>query len=217
MLTTDVDWAGLLVQVNDATTTLQRSATVPEAVAQLVDSFEPVLHAAAPMRLRADPYLATALFAAAFRAEKALRHDNAEAQRRDVRIALEQFRHALRDIISNRPVSADAPVRDVLTYTATALSVPQKDIADLLGVSTRQFQRWLSKTGPQPTGSDEARIRIVGQLVNQLRHSFTGPGVLAWFYREHPVLNVNPVQWLDDPLRYPALVGAATAARAMTG
>ncbi len=84
-------------------------------------------------------------------------------------------------------------------------------------MSTRQLQRWLSKDGPQPTADDEARIRIVGRLVNQLRHSFTGPGVLAWFYREHPVLHVIPVKWLDDPLRYPELVRAAAAARTMAG
>ena len=85
MTTTDVDWSQLLVQVNDATKTLHRSATVPEAVAQLVDSFDPALHASAPMHLQADPYLAITLFAAAFRAEKALRHDDPEAQRRDLR------------------------------------------------------------------------------------------------------------------------------------
>jgi hypothetical protein len=214
---TDVHWAELLERVNDATKTLQKSDAVPDAVAQFVDSLEPTLHAAAPMRLQADPYLSTALFAAAFRAEKALRHDNAASQRRDLRIALEQFRQALRDIVSNRPVSADAPVRDVLAYTVSVVSVPQKDIAELLGVSTRQLQRWLSKDGPEPTGDDEARIRIVGQLANQLRHSFTGPGVLAWFYRKHPVLHVIPLKWLDDPLHYPALVNAATAARAMVG
>ena len=67
---------------------------VPEAVAQLVDSFDSALHASAPMHLQADPYLAMTLFAAAFRAEKALRHDDPEAARRDLRIALEQFRHS---------------------------------------------------------------------------------------------------------------------------
>ncbi|CAN5873843.1 hypothetical protein BH23ACT8_BH23ACT8_02130 [soil metagenome] len=57
----------------------------------------------------------------------------------------------------------------------------------------------------------------MAQLVNQLRHAFTGPGVLAWFNRNHAVLGVKPTAWLDDPLRYPALLGAATAARTMTG
>lgn len=217
MTATNVEWQALLDRVNDATKVLQRSREVPEAVAQLVDSFDRALHAATPMRLDADPYLVTSLFAGAYRAEKALRHDNSETQRRDLRIALEQFRQALRDIVSNRPFAADVPVREVLAGIVAKVSVPQKEIADLLAVSTRQLQRWLSKDGPEPSGDDEARIRIVGQLVNQLWHSFTGPGVVAWFRRKHPELDVSPAQWLDDPLRYPALVSAATASRAMVG
>jgi hypothetical protein len=53
-------------------------------------------------------------------------------------------------------------------------------------------------------------------VVNQLRHAFTGPGVVAWFTRKHPVLGRRPIELLNDPLRYPQLLGAATAARAMT-
>jgi hypothetical protein len=96
------------------------------------------------MHLQADPDLAMTLFAAAFEAEKALRHDDPEAARRDRRIGVEQFRQALRDIVSNRPVSAAAPVRDVLAFTVAALSVLQKDMAEVPAVSTRQLQRWLS-------------------------------------------------------------------------
>jgi uncharacterized protein (DUF2384 family) len=168
------------------------------------------------LRLEADPYLTTTLWAAAFRAEKALRHDYPEDQRRDVRIALEQFRHALRDIAENQPYNDDAPVREVLARTVETLAAPQKTLADLLGVSVRQLQRWLAHDGPEPATDDAARIRVVGQVVNQLRHSFTGPGVVAWFYREHPVLGQRPIELLDDPLCYPQLLGAATAARAMT-
>ena len=206
----------LLGRVNRATKLLQRSTTVPREVARLVDSFERTLGAATPLRLEADPYLTTTLWAAAFRAEKALRHDNDEQQRRDVRIALEQFRHALRDIIENQPYSDDAPVREVLSKTAEVLAAPQKILADLLGVSVRQLQRWLADDGTEPAADDAARIRVVGLVANQLRHSFTGPGVVAWFGREHPVLGQRPIELLDDPLRYPALLGAATAARAMT-
>src|SRR5271167_1036745 len=114
MITTRSELEALLARVNEATRSLQRSASVPSEVAQLVDNFERALGAATPLRLEADPYLTTTLWAAAFRAEKALRHDNDEQQRRDVRIALEQFRHALRDIIENQPYSDDAPVREVL-------------------------------------------------------------------------------------------------------
>lgn len=205
----------LLGRVNGATKLLQRSPTVPDEVARLVDSFERTLGAATPLRLEADPYLTTTLWAAAFRAEKALRHDDDKQQRRDVRIALEQFRHALRDIVDNQPYSDDAPVRDVLGRTAEVLAAPQKTLADLLGVSVRQLQRWLAHDGTEPAADDAARIRVVGQVVNQLRHSFTGPGVVAWFNRQHPVLDQRPIELLDDPLRYPALLQAATAARAM--
>jgi len=206
----------LLDRVNTATRLLQRSTNVPDDVAQLVDSFERTLGAATPLRLDADPYLTTMLWAAAFRAEKALRHDDAQQQRRDVRVALEQFRHALRDIVENRSYNDNASVRDVLSKTADILAAPQKTLAELLGVSTRQLQRWLAHDGTEPTADDAARIRIVGQLVNQLRHSFTGPGVVSWFNRENPELGQQPIKLLNDPLRYPALLGAATATRAMT-
>ena len=210
------DLAGLLRQVNDATALLQRSATVPDEVAELIDSFEPTLGAATPLRLQADPYLMTTLWAAAFRAEKALRQEDPAQQRRDVRIALEQFRYALRDITEDQPYTDDAPVRDILARTADVLSTPQKTLAELLGVSVRQLQRWLAPDGTEPAADDAARIRAVGRAVNQLRHSFTGPGVIAWFYRQHPVLGQPPLELLDDPLSYPRLLGAATGTRAMT-
>jgi hypothetical protein len=220
MTTTEVvappELDALLERVNTATKLLQRSTTVPDEVAQLVDSFERTLGAATPLQLEADPYLTTTLWAAAFRAEKALRYDDAQQQRRDVRVALEQFRHALRDIVENQPYNDNASVREILSKTADTLAAPQKTLAELLGVSTRQLQRWLAQDATGPTADDAARIRIVGQLVNQLRHSFTGPGVVSWFDREHPELGQQPIKLLDDPLRYPALVRAATATRAMT-
>jgi uncharacterized protein (DUF2384 family) len=176
-----------------------------------------LLDAAAPLALEADPYLTTSLWAAAFSAEKALRHGNAAGQRRGVRIALEQFRHALRDIIDNRPYQDDASVRDVLTRTADTLAAPQKALGELFGVSVRQLQRWLATAGSQPAAAEAARIRVVAQIVNQLRHTFTGPGVLAWFSREHPLLGERPIALLDDPMRYPELISVATAARSMAG
>ncbi|WP_204079240.1 hypothetical protein [Mycobacterium riyadhense] len=109
MVTTQSDLEVLLARVNEATKQLQRSVTVPSEIGGLIDSFESVLGAATPLQLEADPYLTTTLWAAAFRADKALRHDDAAEQRRDVRIALEQFRHALRDIVDSRPYDDARP------------------------------------------------------------------------------------------------------------
>jgi uncharacterized protein (DUF2384 family) len=216
MITTAGELRDLLEEVNGATRLLQRSKTVPDEVIGLVDRFESALGAAAPSRLDANPYLMSMMWAAAFRAEKALRHDSAADQRRDVRVALEQFRHALRDIVENKPYDDGAPIRDVLSRTADTIAAPQKSIAELLGVSVRQLQRWLADDAVEPAADDAARIRMVGQVVNQLRHTFTGPGVIAWFYRRHPALGERPVDLLDDPLRYPEVLSVATAARAMT-
>lgn len=216
MIATSVGLSDLLAEVNDATTLLQRSATVPDQVIDLIDSFESALGAATPSRLEADPYLTAAMWSAAYRAQKALRHDDVADQRRDVRIALEQFRQPLRDIVENQPYNDGAAVRDVLAQTADTVAAPQKTLAELYGVSVRQLQRWLAADGSEPAADDAARIRMVGQVVNQLRHAFTGPGVVAWFYRRHPGLGERPIGLLDDPLRYPQLLSAATAARAMT-
>ncbi|OBG12521.1 hypothetical protein A5765_14275 [Mycolicibacterium celeriflavum] len=205
----------LLADVNAATKLLQRSATVPDEVAGVIDRVGSALEAS-PAQKEADPYLTAALWQAAYRAEKALRHDNAAERRRDVRIALEQFRHALRDITEEQPYIVDAPVRDVLARTVETLDAPQKDVAELLGVSIRQLQRWLAEGGSDPAADDAGRIRAVGRIVNQLRHTFTGPGVLAWFRRRHPTLGRAPIDMLGDPLQFPEVVRAATAARAMT-
>jgi hypothetical protein len=99
MTTTAVELRDLLEEVNRATKLLQRSMTMPAEVVGLIYSFESTLGAATPSRLDANPYLMSTMWAAAFLAEKALQHGNATDQRRDVRIALEQFRHALRDIV----------------------------------------------------------------------------------------------------------------------
>jgi len=216
MSATVLELDALLDRVNKATKLLQRSTAVPPQIAKLIDSFESALGAATPLDLEADPHLTATLWAAAFRAEKALRHDSADDRRRDVRVALEQFRHALRDIVEAQPYDDGAPVRDVLARTAGTLATSQKTLAELLGVSVRQLQRWLADDGSEPGADDAARIRAVGKVVGQLRHSFTGPGVLAWFDREHPVLKRRPIELLDDPLSYPQVLSAATAARAMT-
>jgi len=211
--TTVTDLRDLLADVDSATKLMQRSAAVPDEVASVIDSVGAALDASA-VHQEADPYLTATLWKSAYLAEKALRHDPAQ-RRRDVRIALEQFRQALRDITEDRLYTADSPIGEIVAATVQALNVPQKDVASLLGVSVRQLQRWLSEAGSEPSADDAGRIRAVGQIVNQLRHTFTGPGVLAWFRREHPALGQAPIDVLEDPLRYPEILRLARSARAM--
>lgn len=216
METTAVDWGAIVRAVNEAAEQLKRSPEVPPAVEVLVTELPELLHAESPQTLAANPYLTTSLFAGMARAEKAIRHDDADTRRRELRIALEQVRHALRDIATNRPVDDTAPMQQVLAATAEATAASQADIASLYGTSTRTLQRWI-KGDAAPAGADAARVRIVAQLVNQLRYVFTGPGVLVWFTHKSPALGKAPVDCLDDPRRYPELIAAATATRAMTG
>jgi hypothetical protein len=54
----------------------------------------------------------------------------------------------------------------------------------------------------------------VARIVNQLRHSLTGPGVVEWF--EHPradLAGAAPSAVLDDPGKLELLITAAAASR----
>ncbi len=209
----------LLGRVGDATRVLAVSETIPVEVADLVDSFDTVLCAADPARGLGgvDPYLAEALLGGAVVCLKALRHDDPATARRQLRVGLEQVRRALCDIAAGVPAGEDRPAGEVLAALADTVSSPQAELADLLGVSARTLQRWLSPTGSStPTGTDAARVRVAAALAGQLRHSFTGPGVMAWFARPHPHLDgARPVDLLADPAHYPHLVRVAAGARSM--
>lgn len=200
-------------KLNASTEVLRRSGgEVPATVERMIEDLDLDLHADAPLGLDVDPYLSTALFAAALRSMKALRHDNARTRYRDVRVALEQLRHAVRDVVDTAPFGEQEPTSEIAARLAASVQVPQSELAPILGVSTRQLQRWLSGEA-EPSGDDAARLRVVAQIANQLRHAFTAPGVVRWFERKHPRLRVAPMALLDDPLRYPELVALARGSR----
>jgi hypothetical protein len=89
----------------------------------------------------------------------------------------------------------------------------QQRKAQLLRVSLRTYQRWVSAT-TTPSGDEERRLRVVARFVTQLRHSLTGPGVVEWFVRPRADLDgASPADALDDPDRLEPLVAAAAASR----
>lgn len=214
--TVALDLGSLLADADAATVALQRSADVPDVVETFVEGLADVLHAEAPGTLGADPYLASSLYAGALRALRALHQDD-PTRRTELRVALEQVRQAARDALEGAPLADEVPVRDALRQLVALVRVSQAELAGLLGVSTRQLQRWLAEDGPVPTGRDEARVRALARIAAQLRPVLSGPGVAAWFTRRHPELGVPPLELLGDPLAVPRLAALASALRAQAG
>lgn len=162
-----------------------------------------------------NPWLWIRVQGAALRAQAALR-DEDPRRRRQLRLALEQMRFLFARIAEREPIGEDRSASDVARWIELTLpSVSQSHKAALLGVSPRTYQRWVSeREATTPTGRDERRLRVVARLVNQLRHSLTGPGVVDWF--EHPRADLDgasPADVLDDPSRLESLLAAAAASR----
>jgi DNA-binding transcriptional regulator YiaG len=186
-------------------------AAVREAVRELAEQIGEAREHELPA---ADPYLLLALKDAAFRAWRGIANDDAAASRREVRIALEQMRQVFRDIAEVRAVDEDVPAKDVVRWLSHALDVPQPRLAELLEISPRQLQRWLSESDAgAPSGDEARRVRIVAQVAQQLRHALSGPGVVSWFSIENPDVGAAPRALLRDPTCTPALVLAARRAR----
>ena len=178
----EVGARALLEELNQASALLATSKVIPAQVVALVERFDRALYARNPEAGlgSVDPYLAEGLLGGAVVCLKALRHDDVARSRRELRLGLEQVRQALRDVLDEHPVGADQSAKAVARWLADTVSVPQAEIARILDVSPRTFQRWLSETDTAaPTGDDEMRLRIVARLVSHLRHSFTGPGRAA--------------------------------------
>lgn len=165
--------------------------------------------------LAQDPYLLIELEQAQVRALRALDQIDPTAERRSIRLALEHLRGLFARMAEQAPVSEEQPAKEIAGWLATHLDVPQREIADVLGVNPRTFSRWVSEQEPYaPSGEDARRLRVVAQLAAHLRFALTGPGVISWLKRPHPVLDAPPARLLDDPLAAGQLLSLARAARA---
>jgi len=166
-----------------------------------------------------DPYLLLSAQSALIGALRALDSPDAAVGRREIRTRLEQMRHVFRDIAEGGPLYEDRSAREIARWLAAVLDTSQASLAELLGVSARTFQRWISETGPGgPQGEDARRVRVVARIANHLRHALTGPGVVRWFARPHPQLaGGRPLDVLDDPQAADLLTTLAAGARSHTG
>jgi hypothetical protein len=204
-------------ELAEANRRLARARNVPESVLAVA---EDVAHGISETDDAAlvgiDPFLWIAVQRAALQAQQALLADPRERRTR-LRLALEQMRFLLSRLVERAPMSEEQPVGAVVRWLNDKLPVSQQLKADLLGVSERTYQRWISEreSSSLPTGDDERRVRIAARIVGQLRHSLTGPGVLDWFGHPRDDLGGDtPQQVLTDPARTDDLLRAALASRA---
>ena len=191
---------------------LARSAEVTPEAAELVASVGGAVGQAERWEETVDPYLVTLLHRAVIQAQRAV----ADEDRDSLRIALARLTHALSAIAEAEPVSAERTPKEIARWLAEAVSVPQRRLAELLGVDLRRFQRWISeRESAGPDGDDARRVRAVAVLANQLRHSLTADGVVDWFdWPQRDLGGRTPRELLEDPMRLPDLLAAAGSMRA---
>jgi hypothetical protein len=203
-------------ELGEANRRLAREPETPASVVGLVQDVADAISEGDDHDLAVvNPWLWIRVQGAALRAQASLREDDPQ-RRRQLRLALEQMRFLFARLAEREPIGEDESPNDVARWLeATLPSVSQQRKADLLRVGLRTYQRWISdRNTSTPTGEDERRLRVAARIVNQLRHSLTGPGVIEWF--DHPRADLDgasPADILQDPERLELLLAAAAASR----
>ncbi|MCP9486440.1 MAG: hypothetical protein MSC30_11305 [Gaiellaceae bacterium MAG52_C11] len=162
-----------------------------------------------------DPHHAVIVLHSAVSALRALTDPDSSAARDQLRVALESIRQSLAAIAEREPVSDERTPKQIMQWLAARTEVSQPTLADLLGVSARQLQRWLSESeAVQPEGDDARKVRVVARVVNQLRFVLTPAGTIDWFGWPRADLDQRrPLELLDDPAEEPTLAIIAGAMR----
>ena len=203
-------------ELGEANRRLARAVETPASVVGMVEDLADAISEGDELELASvNPWVWIRVQRAALRAQAAIREEDPR-RRRQLRQALEQLRFLFARIAEREPIGEERPANEVARWLeATLPSVSQQRKAELLRVGLRTYQRWISEREPTaPASEDERRLRVVARLVNQLRHSLTGPGVIEWF--EHPRADLDgasPADVLHDPQRLEQLLAAAAASR----
>jgi hypothetical protein len=162
-----------------------------------------------------DPHHAVIVLHSAVSAQRALVDPDSSAGRDQLRVALESIRQSLAAIAEREPVSDERTPKQIMQWLAARTEVSQPTLADLIGVSARQLQRWLSESeAVQPEGDDARKVRVIARVVNQLRFVLTPAGAIDWFGWPRTDLDQRrPLDLLDDPAEEPTLAMIAGAMR----
>lgn len=210
--------AELFSRLESAGVALAVSPTVSDEVEAAFEAVVRALPETPDALSAADPYLVGALYAGAMHGLSALRLADPTTRRRALRIPLERVRQAMRDLLAEEPVMEDRPSKQVAQWLLANDELPRVDLARILDVSPSTLRRWADPSATASPRGDEARkLRILARVINQLRWSFTSPGVIEWLVRPHPSLKGDPPETLlEDPEGGVALVRLAAGTRAMT-
>lgn len=165
-----------------------------------------------------DPYYVEIVLRATLSAQIALMEPDLHDSRLRLRMALDSLAQAFSSIAEDQLVSDDRTGKELVAWLVATTETSQAQIAQLIGVSPRQFQRWLSPSeSASPEGHDLRRVRAIARIVNQLRFSLTPAGVVEWFSWRAPELGrKRPIDLLDKPAQLPRLIGLASDLRATT-
>jgi len=196
---------------------LARERTIPNEVADAVHAIAiGIVDETAMNRWEAiDPYLALIIHRAVIQAEEAVRQRDEASARDQLRVALESLRQGFAAIAESEPVADERSPKEIARWLADSAEVPQNRLADLLGVSLRQFQRWVSsRERAQPEGDDARRVRAVARIINQLRFSLTPTGAVDWFsWPRDDLEGQRPIDLLEEPAKLPELTALAGSMR----
>jgi hypothetical protein len=191
------------------------SAETAAAVEEIVRS---ISETDAEPWLRISHELATHALRAVIDAQRAVaRREEGLPARNELRSALGRLSQALGLIAEGEPVSPDRSAKEIARWLVETLRVPQREIAEVLDVPLRSFQRWASATEhAEPDQADADKLRLLAAAVNHLRFGLTDTGIIRWFGAENGWLDgVRPRDLLDEPLAQPRLVAAAHSLREM--
>jgi hypothetical protein len=200
--------ANLFKLAGDIGEALERSEVTEEIrtrVRVLADGIPPT-----PEPLDAmDPHLRSMLLTGVIHALRAEEDDN----RRQLRLAIERVRQALRDVLDERPVWR-AGAKDAAMWLRRQ-GLGAADLAAVLGASETSVRRWANpEDETAPAGESGDRVVVLAKVVNHLRHAMTARGALQWLQRPHPALDDRrPIDELKDPDSYRHIIHLASGMR----
>jgi DNA-binding transcriptional regulator YiaG len=158
----------------------------------------------------ADLSMAMDLRNGALRGMKALEDDSWW----DALMAVEEMRQTLYSYRETEPLRRPDP--ELLRWLQQATGLGQPRLADLLGTTTRTFQRWISPSDPSvPVGEARERVDVLATVVSVLSHVLDPAGIAYWLRTPRPDLGGRaPEHLLDDHRNLSELTSAAYRARA---